>query len=81
MKLSVVEDTTFYCVSKVIKAHITLVDNEMHVDLDGVAIATVRLTASVASENDSGTKTADTAESTTTHPTYGYSLSDIYSVG
>lgn len=38
---SVVEDTAFYCVSKVIRAHITLLGNEMHVDLDGVAIATV----------------------------------------
>ena len=81
MKLSVVEDTAFYYVSKVIRAHITLVDNEMHVDLDGVAIATVRLPASVASDNDSGAKTADKAESTTAHTPYGYSLSDIYSDG
>ena len=53
----------------------------MHVDLDCVAIATVRLPGFVASENDSGAKTADTAESTTTHPPYGYSLSDIDSDG
>ncbi len=38
---SVLQDTIFCCVSKVIRAHITLLDNEMHVVLDGVAIATV----------------------------------------
>lgn len=81
LKLSVAEDTTFYCVSKVIRAHITLVDNEMHVDLDCAAIATVRLPGFVATENDSGAKTADKAEDRSTHPTYGYSLSDIHSDG
>ena len=53
----------------------------MHVDRGCAAIATVRLPASVASENDSGAKTADKTEDTTTHPTYGYSLSDIDSDG
>jgi len=78
---SVLQDTTFCCVSKVIRAHITLVGSEMHDDLDCVDIATVLLPGSVASENDSGAKTADNAEGTTTHPPYAYSLSDIHGDG